>query len=179
MRKLIVIILLTPLLMARCAGEGRAKLLLPQKEALRLAFPAGAQVEKKTAFLSVEQALEAQKLARVKVSSLLWTYYVARSTQGVLGYAYFDRVIIRTMPATVMACLDAEGRVRFVEILTFGEPEDYLPRPRWLKLFEKRGLSDDLRVHGVIRNVSGATLTSESLTRSVRRMLAIHRVLHP
>ncbi len=172
-------LLAAALLLLLPASQARAKLLLSQKDALAMAFP-GAVVEKKTAFISKEQTRLAQKRARAKVDSSLWTYYVGRSTDGaVVGYAYFDKVIVRTLPATIMAAVGPEGRLRFVEILTFNEPEDYLPRKRWLGLFKGRALDDKLRLHGAIRNVSGATLTGEAVTRSTRRLLAIHGVLHP
>ncbi len=178
MRAPIALILSIPFLVLFCAGEGRAKLLLSQEEGLSLAFPAGAKVEKKTAFLSKEQVRAAQKRARAKVDSHIWTYYVGRSSAGAtLGYVYFDRVVIRTLPATVMVSVSPDGRIRFIEILTFSEPEDYLPKRRWLKQFRGRGLDRELRIQGVIRNVSRATLTSYALTRAVRRMLAIHAVL--
>lgn len=165
-------------LLALGGGEARAALLLTQKEALALAFPAPARAERRTAYLSMEQRARAQALARAPVESLIWTYYVGASSAGAGGYAYFDRVVVRTMPAAVMAALDAEGRVRFVEMLTFDEPEDYLPRKGWLRLFSGAGLDDRTRIGGALPNVVGATLTSHALAASVRRMLAVHRVLH-
>ncbi len=165
-----------PLLPVRTA---QAKLLLSQKDALAVAFPAG-KTEKKTAYLSKEQVLRAQKRAQAKIDSRVWTYYVGRSTGGaVSGYAYFDRVIVRTLPATIMAVVNPDGRLRFVEILTFSEPEDYLPRPRWLNLFKERALDKELKLRGAIRNVSGATLTAHAVTNSARRLLAIHELLYP
>lgn len=160
------------------AAPAQAKLLLTQKEALALAFPAGSSVERKTAFLTPEQARLAQSLAQAKLGSRVWTYYVGASSSGARGYAYFDRVIVRTLPATVMAALDAEGRLRFLEILSFEEPEDYLPTRRWLDLFRGKGLGEDLRVRGGIRNVAGASLSAQVFAESARRMLAVHRAVH-
>lgn len=157
----------------------RAKVLLSQKEALALAFPPGSAVERKTAFLTPEQARLAQSLARAKLGSRLWTYYVGASSSGARSYAYFDRVIVRTLPATVMAALDAEGRLRFLEILSFEEPEDYLPTRRWLDLFKGKNLGEDLRVRGGIRNVAGASLSAQVFAESARRMLAVHQAVHP
>ncbi len=154
-------------------------MLLSQSDALARAFPAGVAVEKRTAFLDEEQVRAIQKKARVKVDSRIWTYYVAKSSTGTLGYAYFDRTIVRTLPAALMVALDADGRVRFVEVLTFQEPEDYLPRKRWLGLFRGRGLSKDLRIGRKIHAVSGATLTARSFTDIVRRVLALHEILYP
>ena len=166
-------------LSAASAPACRARVLLSQKDALALAFPPGSSVERKTAFLTPEQAKEAESSARAKLGSKLWTYYVGSSSSGTLGYAYFDRVIVRTLPAAVMGAVDARGRLRFLEILSFDEPEDYLPARRWLDLFKGKGPEDDLRVRGGIRNVAGASLSAQVFAESARRMLAVHGVLHP
>lgn len=159
------------------ATPAAAKVLLSQKEALALAFPAGMQVERRTAYLSGEERRRAQASGRVKVDSSVWTYYVGRSSSGAAGYAYFETHVVRTMPETFMAVLDPNGRVRFVELLSFLEPEDYRPRPRWLEQFRGRSPQDDLLVHRAIRNITGASLTSQALTDGVRRILAVHAVI--
>jgi len=86
---------------------------------------------------------------------------------------------VRTMPETFMAVLEPSGALRFVELLAFLEPEDYLPRPRWLGQFRGKVLDDELLVRRGIRNITGASLTSQALTDGVRRVLAVHSVLHP
>ena len=144
---------------------------------MALAFPGGVKVERRTAYLSQEQAGKAQEEGKVKVDSLIWTYYVGRSSEGVTGYAYFETHIVRTMPETFMAVLTPAGEVRFVELLAFAEPTDYLPGKRWLKQFEGEKLSKDLIVRRAIRNITGASLTSLALTDGVRRILAVHKVI--
>ena len=166
-------------LVVMTAVEGQARLLLTQKQALSLAFPAEATVERKTAFLTDAQFQEAAVLAKAKVESKVWTYYTATSSGAAAGWAYFDRVIVRTMPATVMAAVAPDGTLKFLEVLTFDEPDDYRASPRWLAQFKGRPLDQDLRVGGVLRNQTGATLTSAVLAEASRRMLAVHAVLHP
>lgn len=161
------------------AVEGQARLLLTQKQALDLAFPAGTSVERKTAYLTDEQAKAAAGLAKAKVESKVWTYYAGTSSAAAVGWAYFDRVIVRTMPATVMAAVAPDGTLKFLEVLTFDEPDDYKSSPRWLAQLKGRPLDGDLRVGGVLRNQTGATLTSASFAEAARRMLAVHAVLHP
>lgn len=95
------------------------------------------------------------------------------------GYAYFETHTVRTMPETFMAVVDARGALRFVELLAFYEPPDYAPPRRWLAQFHNRPLSEDLFVRRAIRNIAGASLTSTTLTEGIRRILAIHAVLHP
>ncbi|MEK7858674.1 MAG: FMN-binding protein [Elusimicrobiota bacterium] len=155
------------------------RVLMTQKDALALAFPAGVKVDRRTAYLDAEQLKAAEADGRVKIGSKVWSYYVGTSSAGVLGYAYFDTHVVRTMPETFMAVLEPGGAVRFVELLSFQEPDDYLPSERWLKQFQGKELKDDLLVHRAIRNMTGASLTSETLSSGVRRILAVHAVLHP
>ena len=104
------------------------------------------------------------------------TYYVGKSTRGIHGYAFFETHIVRTMPETFMAVVNPDGNLKFVEILAFYEPEDYLPPRRWLDLFRGRKLGDDLWVKRGIRNITGATLTTQAITDGIRRILATFRV---
>ena len=73
-----------------------------------------------------------------------------------------------------MAVLEPDGNVRFVELLAFAEPDDYLPRASWLAQFAGKGDALDLFVGRGIRNITGASLTSNTLADSVRRVLAVH-----
>lgn len=167
-----------PLLALALSGEAQARLLLNQKDALRLAFPEGVAIEKKTAYLDREQLAAVEKLASAKLDSAVWTYYEGRRDGRPAGWAYFDRVVIRTMPATLMGALGPDGELRFIEILTFDEPDDYLPMRRWLDLFKGKALDADLRVKGGIRNIAGSTLSAYAIADSARRILALHRILH-
>lgn len=146
-------------------------MLLSQKDALALAFPDG-KFERRTAFLTDAQAAAAEKAARAKLDSKVWTYYVAGSTA-----AYFESHPVRTMDETVMV-LVRDGKVGFVEVLSFSEPEDYMAGKRWLAQFEGRALDDELALRRGLRGIAGATLTAEAAARAVRRVLAVHEVIH-
>ena len=148
-----------------------ARVLLSQKDALALAFPGGT-FERKTAFLTDAQAAAAEKAAKAKLESKVWTYYVAGSTA-----AYFESHPVRTMNETVMVVV-REGKVAFVEILSFSEPEDYMASKRWLAQLEGRPLDDELALRRGLRGITGATLTAEAVSRAVRRVLAVHEVIH-
>jgi len=147
--------------------------LLSQKDALVLAFPDG-KPERRTAFLTDAQAQSVEQAARAKLESKVWTYYVAGST-----FAYFESHLVRTMNETVMIVVGQDGAVRFVEILSFSEPDDFIASPRWLAQFKLKPLDDELALRRGLRGITGATLTAEAVARAVRRALAVHGVLHP
>lgn len=150
----------------------RARVLLSQKDALSLAFPGGAP-QRRVAFLTDAQAAAAEGLARAKLESKVWTYYVSGST-----WAYFESHLVRTMNETIMVVVGADAKVRFVEILSFAEPEDYLAGKKWLKQFDGKPLGGELAPRRGLRNIAGATLTAEAVAAGVRRVLAVHKAIH-
>lgn len=168
--------LLLALLLPLASERAHARVLLSQKDALAIAFP-GRTPERKTAYLTDEQVAAAQKQARAKLDSKVWSYYVAASTGGAKTYAYFDSHVVRTMKETVMVVVGEGGEVLAVEILSFAEPDDYLPRRRWLDQLIDRKLDEELYVRRAVRNQTGATLTSQALTDGVRRVLAVHELV--
>ena len=85
-----------------------------------------------------------------------------------------DNVIV---PETLMIVVDPRGSVVKAEVLSFDEPPEYLPKPRWFDLFRARRLDSDLAAGKGIPVVTGATLTSRAVAAAVRRALALHAVL--
>ena len=158
------------------SGALQAKVFLTVDEALRLAFP-GATVERRTSYLTETQRGKASELAGLPVPSRLVHAYVATAGGRAAGTAYFDTHRVRTLPETVMVVLDPSGKVRRVEVLSFNEPQDYLPGGGWYGQFAGRGLDERLALKRDIRPLTGATLTARATTGAVRRVLAVHRVL--
>ena len=160
------------------SAAARGKVLLTQEEALRLAFP-NAKVEARTAFLTDEQRRAAKSLSgEDEPPSALVRYYAATKDGHPAGEAYFDTHVVRTMSETVMVVVAPDARIARVEVLSFSEPEEYLPRPRWYEQFQGRPLDDELSLKRAIRPVSGATLTARATTDAARRVLALYRILH-
>jgi hypothetical protein len=164
------------LLLGGAARPAAAKVFLTVEEALKLAF-AGCQVARRTAYLTPEQVRHARELAGTEIPSALVTSYVATRGGQPAGTAYFDTHRVRTLPETVMVVVDPQGRVARVEVISFREPEEYLPRGAWYEQFQGEALDRDLQLKRDIRPVTGATLTARATTNAVRRVLALHRVL--
>jgi len=162
------------------AGSGPllARVFLTVDEALKLAFP-GAQVARRTAYLTAEQLKRARELAGVEIASALVTSYGATRDGKPAGVAYFDTHRVRTLPETVMVVVDPQGKVARVEVLSFEEPEQYLPRGPWYGQFGGKALGPELDLKRSIHPVTGATLTARATTEAVRRVLALHQVISP
>jgi len=153
-----------------------AKIYLSQEEALKVAFPSPALIERKTLYLDDAQAEKVERESRTKVPGRVFPYYVGRKEGALLGYAYFDTHLVRTLPETIMVLLSPAGEIQRVEILSFSEPEDYFPRKAFLDQFAGKGPDGDLAVRRGIRNLAGASLTAEAITAACRRILALHRL---
>jgi hypothetical protein len=154
------------------AARARAGVILTERAALERAFP-GQAPERRTLYLTEPQAAAVQKAARSRLPSPVVTVWESRRDGAVSGRAYLDTHVVRTMPETVMAVVDPEGRLRMALVLQFNEPSDYLPRERWMTTLQGKALDDELWPGRGVHEVTGATLTVRALTEAVRRCLAI------
>jgi hypothetical protein len=154
---------------------------LSLQEALGTAFPPPAKVERRTAFLTPAQLDTARREAGpdVTVDQSVVSYYVATRDGVPIGVAYFDSHRVRTLNEVLMITVGPDDRVQRVEVLRFAEPPEYHPRDGWLAQFQGHALAPELSLKGSISAMTGATLTSNAVTRAVRRVLALHRVIHP
>jgi Na+-translocating ferredoxin:NAD+ oxidoreductase RnfG subunit len=160
-----------------CAAASAAPVYSSREQALARVFPPPATIERKTYFLTDAERERAGRVARAKVESSLVVAYVGRGPKGVLGTGYFDTHTVRTMPETLLVTVRPDGALENVEVVAFGEPEDYLPRRRWLDLFQGRRLDAELAVGRRLAHVTGATLTTRAIADAVRRVLAIHAIV--
>lgn len=168
-------------LLAGGAQPASAQLLMTQDEALRSAFPDATRIERRTAFLADAEVKSASSSAGsgVDVKSGVVSYYVGMRGSTPLGAAYFDVHRVRTLPEVVMVVVTPSGEIEQIKVLKFSEPPEYRAPDGWLEQFRRRRLAGDLSVGRSIVNMTGATLTSQAITRAARRVLALHRVIAP
>jgi Na+-translocating ferredoxin:NAD+ oxidoreductase RnfG subunit len=155
----------------------QAKVFHSQQEALELAFPDADRIESDTKVLSRAQVEAVEKSARSKLDSRIARFYAAWKGDEVVGYAFIDVHTVRTLPEAFMVVLEPDGSTRSVRVLAFHEPLDYLPTERWYEQFERKSLVDPLRLGRDIHGIAGATLSARAVTGSVRRVLALFRVV--
>lgn len=169
------------LLSASAAAAAGAQQVTTQEQALALAFPAPAIIERRTAYLDHEQLEAARRIAGegVDVVQSVVTYYLASRDGQPIGVAYFDSHRVRTMPEVVMVLVTPDDRIRRVEVLKFMEPPEYRAPDGWLAQFAGKPLAPSLDVKRGIINMTGATLTSRAVTEAARRVLALHAVIDP
>lgn len=154
-----------------------AKVFHAKQEALAIAFPEADEVETKSFFLTEEQIGHIQTLAKAPVDSKVVAFYIGHKGETVLGYAFIETHIVRTLPETFLIVLSPEGTIQRVLTLAFYEPLEYLPTDRWIAQFDNKQLSPELQLQRDIHGITGSTLTARAVTRGVRTVLALFQVL--
>jgi len=158
------------------ASSASGEVFASQAEALAAAFPS-ARIEKRSVLLDDAQARAVEQRARAKLESRVATLHTAWRDGRAVGYAFIDVHNVRTLPEALLVVITPDGRVAQTRMLAFYEPKDYQPPARWLKQFDDRALTPDLRVGGTVHGIAGATLSTRAVTDSVRRALALYAVL--
>ena len=172
------------MVLALVGSAAGARVLVSQDEALALAFPAPARIHRRTIYLTPDQvaAARAQAGEGNPIESAMVVRYEGWRDGTLVGVGYVQTMLIRTLPASVFfvvntAGLDGKPLLSRVEILSWGEPPEYLPRPGWTGQLAGKPLDGDLSLKKAIRPITGATLTSHALTDGARRTLAVHAVI--
>jgi FMN-binding domain len=100
--------------------------------------------------------------------------FKAMRNGSVLGHVFVDEVIGRESLITYAIGIDTDGALRNLEIMSYRESHGGEVRnPGWRAQFDHRDSLDQLRFRTDIKNISGATLSSEHVTQGVRWLLAL------
>ena len=103
------------------------------------------------------------------------TASVLRISQGprLLGFAQVRNVKGKDQPITFLVAIDSTNTLKDVDVLVYREPYGgevaYEP---WRKQFRGKTSRAELVIGKDIRNISGATISSHSVTLGVRKALA-------
>jgi len=167
---------ITILLLLAVAMPGFAKIFYSKNEAMVLAFGETAQVETLSLFPDDQQMASIEKEAKVKLDSGMFTFYIGKEKDKILGYAAIETITVRTKPETLMIVLSPEGEVQNVFTLAFHEPPEYQPPERWFEQLKHKPLPE-LDFSKGVQGVSGATLSTRAAVNSVRKVLAIYQTM--
>jgi Na+-translocating ferredoxin:NAD+ oxidoreductase RnfG subunit len=92
---------------------------------------------------------------------------------ALLGFAQVRNVKGKDQPITFLVAIDSDNVIKDVDVLVYREPQGgevaYEP---WRKQFRGKTTAAQLVVGKDIKNISGATISSHSVTLAVRKALA-------
>ena len=98
----------------------------------------------------------------------------AKRSGVLLGHVFVDEVIGRQSLITYAVGIDVNGALASLEILAYRESHGgEIRNPAWRAQFAHRDALEQLRFRTDIKNISGATLSSEHVTQGVRWLLAL------
>ena len=143
-------------------------------EAARRCFPEASDFNESTVQLSPDEMRAVAQVAGLPARSAAWRTMTAKKGDVPLGVVVFDAVLGKFELIDYAVGLGTDGKVRNVEILAYRESHGYEVRlPAWRKQFVGKGVEARLRISEDIANISGATLSSTSVTDGVRRIVAV------
>jgi len=174
-------IILLALTCASLSFEARAQttVFLKPEEALKLLFKDSKEVYKEDHVLTPEQAKQAQDILKYELPKNSYSFYLGKTEGKVDGYALIDEQIGKVNPITFVTRINPDGKVAAVEIMVYRESHGgEVASKRFLNQFKEKGLNDEIRLHGNIVNVTGATLSSQALVVGVNRALALWQILY-
>jgi Na+-translocating ferredoxin:NAD+ oxidoreductase RnfG subunit len=146
------------------------------EQAQRSLFPDADQFKEHAVDLSTPQRTTIVKLAGPQPRhGVLRTWEVFKSG-ATAGYFFVDEVVGRQDLITYAVGVDEQGKLTPIEVLTYRESHGgEIRNPAWCAQFKGRDLNR-LRFPTDIKNIAGATLSSEHVTQGARWCVALWQV---
>jgi hypothetical protein len=147
------------------------------EQAQRSLFPSADRFEAQALALSAAQLSTIAKLAGPQPRRGATQVWKAQHAAETLGYFFVDEVIGRQDLITYAAAIDTQGKLSPIEVLTYRESHGgEIRNAAWRAQFKGRDLSN-LRFPTDIKNIAGATLSSEHVTQGARWLVAMWQVM--
>lgn len=152
---------------------------LKPSEALKLIFSSSEEVIADKKSLTPDQKEKIEKTLGHRLAKTDWTFYVAKTKGNIDGYALVDNENGKTEPITFLTAITSDGKVKDVEILVYRETHgSEVKEKRFLKQFYDKTVSDPIKVDQDIAHISGATISSRSMTIGVKRDLLLWKYFY-
>jgi len=144
---------------------------------VKSSFSGVTKVEAKSLILTKAQHSKIQALAKAAVRTKVYRYYDIKSGSKTLGYGVLVTRKMRTKKATVLYAFDMNGKLKFTEIMAFGEPPEFKPNKQWMAQFQNKNTSAKLTMGKDIPTISGSTLSARGISDGARIARAIYQTL--
>jgi thiamine biosynthesis lipoprotein len=166
-------------LLGAVSVQAQTTVFLKPSEALKLIFKDSQEVIKEDQPVTSEISEKAKKILGYDLAKSSYTFYLGRTNGHVDGYALIDEQNGKVLPITFVTRINPDGKVSQVEIMVYRESHGgEVASKRFLNQFHQKSFNDELRLHGNIVNVTGATLSSQALVVGVRRALTLWQIFY-
>lgn len=149
-----------------------------EEEALAIAFPEATEITRETHVLGDAARARVAERSGVPARKHLVVFHAARREGELLGRAVLLEEIAKSLPFRFLVAIRPDGSVDQVLVLTYREPQgEEIRHESFRRQYRGKSLADPIRRGRDIRNITGATISVDSLSRGVRRALALHAVV--
>lgn len=143
-------------------------------EALALAFPDATRIEQRAVTLDEAALARVSRHAGYAVRDRTVLLREAYRGDALVGRALVLEELGKTLPFRFLVAIAPDGKVDQVLLLAYREPRGYeIERDAFRDQYRGKALGDPVRRGEDVRNVTGATISVDSLSRGVRRALAL------
>jgi Na+-translocating ferredoxin:NAD+ oxidoreductase RnfG subunit len=157
-----------------------AQVLLTERQAITKVFPRATAI--------VTDSLRPDSATRVALERALGralyepVYPLRRIYEpgGFVGYTLVTEERGKYRPITMLIAVDSARRVAGVQILVYREPRGgEVAREYFLRQYRGKSIGDPIRLNRDVINISGATISVQSVSRGVRKTLALLERFYP
>lgn len=160
-----------------------AEELIRVEEALRQIYREATRFDPQAFTLTADQIRAVEQKADITFGrdhSANIKMYVARGNEQVLGFAFEDVIAGKWGPIHYLAGLDPLGSVLEVVVLDYQEIRGRpIAKKRFLRQYKSKSIRDPVRLRSDIDGITGATISSRSMTDGVRKLLYIFQETQP
>ena len=164
-----------PVAAVAVAGQVQAAQYLTVEQAQKLMFGKSATFERNDLKWDEAVAAVIQDASGVRVERNKQPVWEVREGGELAGYFIVDEVFGKHEYITYALALDADGKVRQLEVLVYRESYGYeIRNPAWRAQFIGKRHGDPVTLEEDIKNISGATMSCRHVSQGVKRLLATY-----
>lgn len=170
-----------PVAAVAVAGQVQAAQYLTVEQAQKLMFGKNAEFQRSDLVLKAKDKKAIREASGVRVERRKLPLWQVTEGDRLVGYFIIDEVIGKHEYITYAVALEADGRVRSIEVLVYRESYGYeIRNPAWRAQFIGKKHGDPVALDEDIKNISGATMSCRHISQGVKRLLATYdHVLRP
>jgi Na+-translocating ferredoxin:NAD+ oxidoreductase RnfG subunit len=167
-------LLLFPAIVLLIAGNTLGAEVLSRDQVLKNAFPLAETFVRQVIRLSDEQMKKLSREFGQKISSRFVTVYIAKNGDENLGYGFIRYTKGKSSFIKYFVAITPDGKIHSIEIMSYrGEKGSEIRNEVFKKQFSGKKVSNNIKVGTGISAMSGATISSQAVTNSVRETMRI------
>ena len=147
---------------------------LSRDQVLKKAFPLAETFVRKVIRLSDDQMKKISRESGQKISSRFVSVYIAKNGDENFGYGFIGYTKGKSSFIKYFVAITPDGKIHSIEIMSYrGEKGSEVRHEIFKKQFAGKSLDNNIKVGSDINAVSGATISSQAITKGIRKIMYI------